>query len=505
MHTYINGVTLNKSNNKKQSGGVVSHYCTNSNRLYLLQLRIDDSKKNKKILYNFCWFCQLLALPCLFLHLLRVHQGRGGWENNGRCFPHLASSIQHMTSAIQIDASKVCLRIEVQVRGVQGSSVDDGSLPQKVASKPEVRRLWNGPCECKCVLGLKCVFGNNNDQSRSPTFPLWWVMFHGAKKSIVYMMDSWIQLAMHPHHQMQNPQGGPPIERGLSRQDSAARCCTAQGIFVTDISWFPENHPRIKFERLSSNATNHHQIKGHFVHFHSRFQFRRTIQFILNSGRICPMASEWCNFAVSLLKPASLFGPTDPATSGSLAIRSKPRASRCRERRHDSKASPRYLKGKKIPTGFLSSQSGKKKTQKKTAQTGDFVMDVGENKRFGTRPWNSTWRMVCHIMTRDLSTLDIDPCNLDVLPFHLRLFGVRWKPRHKTMIFLGGHQKSARKMPPKKTNMSPRLFFSMGICLFPGVFGGVCSKKTSHVSEDTHSCQWSKSVKALAAADEARC
>lgn len=157
MHTYINGVTLNKSNNKKQSGGVVSHYCTNSNRLYLLQLRIDDSKKNKKILYNFCWFCQLLALPCLFLHLLRVHQGRGGWENNGRCFPHLASSIQHMTSAIQIDASKVCLRIEVQVRGVQGSSVDDRSLPQKVASKPEVRRLWNGPCECKCVLGLKCV------------------------------------------------------------------------------------------------------------------------------------------------------------------------------------------------------------------------------------------------------------------------------------------------------------------------------------------------------------
>ena len=64
---------------------------------------------------------------------------------------------------------------------------------------------------------------------------------------------------------------------------------------------------------------------------------------------------------------------TDPATSGSLAIRSNPRASRCRERRHDSKASPRYLKGTKIyieqdfqwqisSHGFLSGHFVAKKT-----------------------------------------------------------------------------------------------------------------------------------------------
>ena len=63
-----------------------------------------------------------------------------------------------MTRAIQIDASKVCLRIEVQVRGVQGSSVDDGSLAPTGRGKtggPEGCEM--GPVNANVCLSSVCV------------------------------------------------------------------------------------------------------------------------------------------------------------------------------------------------------------------------------------------------------------------------------------------------------------------------------------------------------------
>ena len=77
---------------------------------------------------------------------------------------------------------------------------------------------------------------------------------------------------------------------------------------------------------------------------------------------------------------------------------------------------PGTSKGKKYQRDFYQAKVAQKK-EKKAAQTGDFVMDVGGKKKV---VWNPTLGL---IMTRDLSTLDIDPCNLNVLSFHLHLLG----------------------------------------------------------------------------------
>lgn len=366
-----------------------------------------------------------------------------------------------MTSAIQIDASKVFLRIEVQVRGVQGSSVDDGSLPPKGRVNRRSEGCEIAPVNANVCLSSVCVRKESWSKPQSH-FPLqnktwcpWWITGF-----------SWLCI---PNTKCKGPRR-PPTERGLSRQESAARCCTAQSIFVTDISWFPHTIPESSLN-CYHQIQQIHQIKGQVRALSQSIPIHPEFRENLSNG-FCRDVSDvsLLNCHHFLVQPILLrlvpwplgqsHAHRDAGSHGDMTARLLPGTS----------------EGKKYQRDFYQAKVAcKKKTRHKLVTLSWMLGKTqGLEPDLGTK----TWRMVCHIMTRDLSTPSIPIISIFFLSTCV-FFGCVENQGTKRWFFWGG-VKSARKMPPKKTNISPRLFFSNGNLLVSSGFRWVYVLQKKH-------------------------